>query len=118
MTQGGIMNSKDSLEYKTYFDTYINFEEKSDERMINRHKSFQYRKVIKAGEIKENKLQNHLINNYLIGNKKALFNTMTNYYTSKGEDVFIYLPLTFHIKNGLEDETWFKFLKFYYKRGK
>lgn len=43
---------------------------------------------------------------------------MSNYYTSIGEDVFNYLPLTFHIKNGLEDESWYMFLKYYYKRSK
>jgi tubulin monoglycylase TTLL3/8 len=32
--------------------------------------------------------------------------------------VFDYLPLTFHIKNGLEDDSWYKFLKYYYKRSK
>jgi hypothetical protein len=30
-------------------------------------------------------MQNHLINNYVIGNKKALFNTMSAYYSEKGE---------------------------------
>lgn len=25
-------------------------------------------------------MQNHLINNYVIGNKKALFHTMSSYY--------------------------------------
>jgi tubulin--tyrosine ligase len=47
------------------------------------------------------KIHNHFINNFLIGNKKALFQTMTDYYTKKGDDVFNYLPLTFHICNGL-----------------
>lgn len=46
-------------------------------------------------------MQNHLINNYVIGNKKALFHTMSSFYAEKGEDVFEYLPLTFHIKQGL-----------------
>ncbi len=63
-------------------------------------------------------MQNHLINNYVIGNKKALFQTMTNYYNSIGQDVFNYLPLTFHIKNGLEDQSYFQFLKYFYKRAK
>lgn len=63
-------------------------------------------------------MQNHLINNYVIGNKKALFNTMSTYYAEKGEEVFDYLPLTFHIKQGLEDQSYFKFLKYYYSRAK
>lgn len=47
------------------------------------------------------KIHNHFVNSYLIGNKKALFQTMSDYYTKKGDDVFNYLPLTFHISNGL-----------------
>lgn len=63
-------------------------------------------------------MQNHLINNYVIGNKKALFQTMSFYYAEKGEDVFEILPLTFHIKEGLEDQNYFKFLKHFYSRAK
>ena len=37
--------------------------------------------MIKIPEIRENKMHNHLINNYVIGNKKALLNTMTAYYS-------------------------------------
>ena len=50
------------------------------------------------------KLHNHLINNFIIGNKKALFATMSEYYSKINKDVFDYLPLTFHIKKGLEDD--------------
>lgn len=43
---------------------------------------------------------------------------MSNYYTERGEDVFEYLPLTFHIKEGLEDKKYYEFLKYYHKRAK
>jgi hypothetical protein len=46
-------------------------------------------------------MHNHLINNYVIGNKKALFNTMSEYYKENNLDVFDFLPLNFHIKDGL-----------------
>ena len=62
---------------------------------------------MKASDIHEQKVHNHLINNYILGNKKALFNTMSNYYKENKEDVFSYLPLTFHIKDGLEDKKYF-----------
>jgi len=52
-------------------------------------------------------MHNHLINNYVIGNKKALFNTMSNYYKEMNLNVFDFLPLTFHIKDGLEDKKYF-----------
>lgn len=43
---------------------------------------------------------------------------MSDYYSKKGDDVFNYLPLTFHISNGLEDEKYLKFLNYYYVFGK
>lgn len=52
-------------------------------------------------------MHNHLINNYVLGNKKALFNTMAAYYQSQEQEVFDYLPLTFHIKDGIEDKKYF-----------
>ena len=75
--------------------------------MIPRSKYFKYKKFIKSIEIKEQKMHNHLINNYILGNKKALFNTMYNYYKDQEANVFEYLPLTFHIKEGLEDQKYF-----------
>ena len=63
-------------------------------------------------------MHNHLINNYVIGNKKALLKAMTAYYKSLDDFVFNYLPYTFHITNGLDDENYFRFLRYYYQRGK
>ena len=64
------------------------------------------------------KIQNHFIKSYIIGNKKALFQTMSDYYEKVGEDVFKYLPMTFHICNGLEDDKYLKFLNYYYSIAK
>jgi len=50
------------------------------------------------------KIHNHFINNFIIGNKKALFQTMSEYYGKTNKNVFDYLPLTFHIKQGLGDD--------------
>ena len=61
------------------------------------------RTVVRANEIKEIKMHNHLINNYVIGNKKALLKAMTVYYKKIDDFVFNYLPYTFHIVDGLED---------------
>lgn len=47
------------------------------------------------------RIHNHLCNNFLLGNKKALFSTMSEYFELVGLKVFDYLPLTFHIKAGL-----------------
>ena len=44
--------------------------------------------IIKTSEIREVKMHNHLINNYVLGNKKALVNTMANYYQEKGMNIF------------------------------
>lgn len=63
-------------------------------------------------------MQNHFKNNYVIGNKKTLFKTMSVYYKNREDNVFNYLPYTFHVRNGIEDESYFRFLKYYYQRGK
>ncbi len=63
-------------------------------------------------------MQNHLINNYVLGNKKALFNTLSTYYKHEKQDVFGVLPLTFHIKDGAEDPKYLEFLRFFHKRAK
>ena len=72
----------DEQVFKNYLQTYQNAEEKADERMFPRNKYFKYDRQIKSTEIREHKMHNHLINNYVLGNKKALFNTMANYYHS------------------------------------
>ena len=97
-----------------------NIEEKADEKLSNRMKYFHQviTKIIKVNEIKETKMHNHLRNNYVIGNKKALLKAMSVYYKNIDENVFNFLPLTFHIENGLEDDVYLKFLRHYYQRSK
>ena len=80
--------------------------------MVKRNRYFKS-KTVKI-ELKGLKIHNHLPNNYIIGNKKALFYTMSKYYEMSNENVFDYLPLTFHIQNGLEDPVYLKFLNSYY----
>lgn len=57
----------------------------------------------------EAKLYNKIEDNYHMNNKKALFLNMKQYYEAIDEDVFDNLPLTFHIKTGLEDPEFKRF---------
>lgn len=41
--------------------------------------------------------------NQHLANKKGLFKSLKNYYTALNKNVFDYVPLTFHIKNGHND---------------
>ncbi|EAS02300.2 tubulin-tyrosine ligase family protein (macronuclear) [Tetrahymena thermophila SB210] len=54
---------------------------------------------------------NHLQFNYMLGNKKALFYNMRQYYQLMKDDVFNYLPLTYHLTRGTEDKEFRNFLK-------
>lgn len=63
-------------------------------------------------------MQNHFPNNYVIGNKKALLKLMTIFYKQNDDFVFNYLPYSFHVSEGLEDEHYLRFLRHYYQRGK
>jgi len=49
------------------------------------------------------KIYNKLEDNYHLSNKKALFINMRSYYEAMGQDPFVALPVTFHVKDGLED---------------
>jgi hypothetical protein len=43
---------------------------------------------------------------------------MKNYYQKMGENPFSFLPETYHVTNGLEDEQYLNFLNAYYPRQK
>lgn len=81
-------------------------------------------KILNVSEVPQGKIKssirvhNHFCNNFMIGNKKALFKTMSEYYLSLSKDVFNHLPLTFHIQNGIEDDEYLKFLQHYYSISK
>ena len=51
--------------------------------------------------------------NYHLSNKKALYYNMKDLCDWKGDDVFNYLPQTFHIKEGLRDSEFIRFEKYY-----
>ena len=48
-----------------------------------------------------------------MANKKALLLNMKNYYEALGENVFDTLPITFHIKGGIDDPEFTKFKAYY-----
>ena len=50
-----------------------------------------------------------------MNNKKALFLNMKNYYDALDQDVFDNLPLTFHVKEGLDDPEFHRFKQYYDK---
>ena len=50
------------------------------------------------------KVTNHLEFSRMLGNKKALFYTMKQYYELSNQDYKQYLPLTYHIVSGTEDD--------------
>ena len=58
-------------------------------------------------------MQNHFAFNYFIGNKKAMFYCLRKYYEITQQNVFEFLPLTFHISRGTEDPEYRKFLRYY-----
>lgn len=89
---------------------------KAPEKGIEMHKDLSTKTeplVVDTDMMYEQTLYNHLEGNYHLSNKKALFYNMKAFCESKGEDVFEYLPQTFHIKDGLLDKEFIKFEKCY-----
>lgn len=94
-----------------------NLEEKLSGDMMKRNNAF--RKIgLSQVNLKNVRIQNHLSQNFVIGNKKALLYTMRQYYENIGMDVFDYLPLSFHITKGIEDPEYARFLSYFYDRKK
>lgn len=61
-------------------------------------------------------MHNHLINNFYLGNKKAMFYNLKQYYDLIGANAFTKIPLTFHIKKGFKDLQYKRFLAYYKRR--
>lgn len=57
----------------------------------------------------EFKIYNKLENNFHLSNKCALFYNMKRYYEAINRDPFEVIPLTFHVKSGIDDNEFIKF---------
>lgn len=55
------------------------------------------------------KVYNKIEENYHLSNKKALFLNLKLYYEAINKDPFDSLPMTFHIKTGLDDPEFLRF---------
>ena len=58
-------------------------------------------------------MHNHLDKNYNLCSKKYLFLNLKQFCMNQGDTVYDYVPLTFHIKNGVDDPEFKKFEKYY-----
>lgn len=61
-------------------------------------------------------IHNHLLNNFYLGNKKALFYNLREYYSLSNDNLYHYIPLTFHIRHALKDPEYAKFVDYYKRR--
>lgn len=62
------------------------------------------------------RVHNHLTANFHLGNKKALFYNLKEYYELTGGNLFRVIPLTFHIKKGTKDPQYKRFIAYHKKR--
>ena len=58
-------------------------------------------------------ITNHFERHYHLSNKKAMFINLQRYYKLNGQDPFLALPLTFHIREGIKDPQFLKFTEYY-----
>lgn len=84
-----ILSAHDLAHWEKYFSRFRKAEDLLDEGMKRRNKAFFSNNKVPCREIKaidtqagprSFRIHNHLPNNYIIGNKKALFYTMSRYY--------------------------------------
>lgn len=60
-------------------------------------------------------ISNHLEFHIHLSNKKALYYNMKTYYESLGENPFDYIPLTYHIKDGVDSQEFDNFQDEFFK---
>ena len=86
--------------YKDYVkEISLTSNQEKYQNYFNRLKYFPFLKA-REEDPKQCHVHNHLQYNYLIGNKKALFYNLKDYYTLLGKNVYNIIPLTFHIGEG------------------
>ena len=61
-------------------------------------------------------MSNRMESNYHLANKKHLFYNFKKFFAYIKKDPFKHIPLTFHIKQGINDPQWNIFLKYYKKK--
>jgi len=72
--------------------------------------------ITDTNEDKKNcRMCNHLEGNFHLANKKGMYYNLKYYYEAIGKDPFNVMPLTFHIKEGINDKEYEKFLEEYHK---
>jgi hypothetical protein len=113
-----VLLNEDLREFQKYWERNKAVEEHADERLLTRLKCFNYSSVVRGEAVKEGRLHNHLINNYIISNKKSLFRILSAYYRHQGLDPFDFIPITFHVRKGLEDPTFLAFQRYYHQQAK
>lgn len=102
---------------KQHYDNFLSQTDSSKmQKYSNRLRYFPSNQFLPSCEPSCSHMHNHLECNYFIGNKKALFYNLKQYYELLGKDVFTIIPLTYHIR-GVGDTQFEVFVK-EFKRGK
>ncbi|CAI2368766.1 unnamed protein product [Moneuplotes crassus] len=91
-----------------------NEEDSKQELNVSRPRPTNVLTQIETSSLHEDTIYNHLEGNFHLSNKKALFYNMKALCDWNEEDVFEYLPVTFHIKEGLFDAEFSKFEQYYH----
>jgi tubulin monoglycylase TTLL3/8 len=96
----------------------IDFGSFFDEEVLDNYASaiareYKLTRIAKAHQLRTcNKLEC----NYHLANKKAMFYNLKYYYEAMKENPFEYIPLTFHIQEGVEDKEFVRFTEYFKRR--
>lgn len=117
-----VLSNVDMKHQSTYegIINLINIDDPADQR--NQKFIDEYKKIIpnyskhqfcRVSDTLSSRIYNHLENNFLLSDKKALFLSLRHYYVSQKLDPFDFIPLTFHIRKHTEDPEYTRFQEYY-----
>jgi hypothetical protein len=96
-----ILTKTQNIEYNAILGEFVI---RKKYKFSDRIKYMKNTEAIPMEEMRSLIIHNHLPLNGLLGNKKAMFYMLREYYNLTDRSIFQTVPLTFHIKKGFLDE--------------
>lgn len=111
LASASLGNTSSELQFRKQHSATANNSATKNSKIVGRGKKAEDKEEEKEENITSHNLLQYskMENNYHLSNKKAIYYNMKVYYEAIGKEYHQNLPLTYHIKEGLNDPQFLKF---------
>ena len=114
-TQMKLLTATQNMEYNALLGQFVI---RKRYKFSDRLKYMKNIEICSLSSMKSLLIHNHLPLNGLLGNKKAMFYMLRQYYRLRERSIFDVVPLTYHVKKGFLDEEFKAFVQRFQKQSK